>query len=56
MTVTSLGRATPAHEVASVTGYDGSGCDEVSAVISNVKMTSASPSSVTKTSYDIETS
>jgi hypothetical protein len=56
VTVTSLGRATPAHEVASVTGYDGSGCDEVSAVISNVKMTSASPSSVTKTSYDIETS
>ena len=56
VTVTSVGRATPADPVASVTGYDGSGCDEVSAVISNVKMTSASPSSVTKTTYDIETS
>lgn len=56
VTVTSVGRATPAHEVASVTGYDGSGCDEVSAVISNVKMTKPSPSSVTKTTYDIETS
>ena len=56
VTVTSVGRATPADQVASVSGYDGSGCDEVSAVISNVKMTSASPSSVTKTTYDIETS
>ena len=56
VTVTSVGRATPADQVASVSGYDGSGCDEVAAVISNVKMTSASPSSVTKTTYDIETS
>jgi hypothetical protein len=56
VTVMSVDSATPADPVASVTGYDGSGCDEVSAVISNVKMTSASPSSVTKTTYDIETS
>ena len=50
-----VGRATSADPVASTTGYDASGCDDVSVVISNVKMTSASPSSVTKTTYDIAT-
>ena len=56
VTVTHVGRASPAHPNVTEPGYDGSGCDEVSAVISNVKMTSPSPSSVTKTTYDIETS
>jgi hypothetical protein len=56
VTVTHVGTATPAHPNLTEAAYDGSGCDEASAVISNVKMTSASPSSVTKTTYDIETS
>jgi hypothetical protein len=56
VTVTFVGRAKPATPIAQELGYDGSGCDDVSVVISNVKQTSASPSSVTKTTYDITTS
>jgi hypothetical protein len=52
VTVTSAGTATRANDAVEP-NVDVSGCDEASAVISNVKQTSPTPRSVTRTDYRI---
>ena len=54
VSVTPAGTATPSGDAAA-SNLDLSGCDAASAVISNVKLTAATPSSITRTDYTIET-
>jgi hypothetical protein len=54
VSVTPIGTATRSDDAAR-SGLDLSGCDAASAVISNVKMTAATPSSITRTDYTIAT-
>jgi hypothetical protein len=54
VSVTPVGTATRSAEAAA-SNLDLSGCDAASVVISNVKRTAASPSSITRTDYTIET-
>jgi hypothetical protein len=54
VTVQPVGEATQSSDANAT--VDTSGCDEASVVISNVKMTSPSPTTVTKTTYSITTS
>jgi hypothetical protein len=55
ITVTTLGAATGSIGVTTTMDYDASGCDEVTAVISNVAETSTSPTSRTTTHFTIST-
>jgi hypothetical protein len=52
VTVTPVGTATSSVDAA-LAGVDLSGCDEASAVISNVKLTDPTPRSITRTDYTI---
>jgi len=54
VSVTPVGTATKSGDAAA-SGLDLSACDAASAVISNVKLTAATPSSITRTRYTIET-
>ena len=54
VSVTPAGTATPSGDAAA-SNLNLSGCDAASAVISNVKLTAATPSSITRTDYTIET-
>jgi hypothetical protein len=56
LTVTSLGTATQASAVTTSTDFDASGCDQATAVISNIKTTSASPTTKTSSGFTISTS
>lgn len=51
VTVTSAGTATSTKDA--VRSIDAGGCDEATVVVSNVKQTSATPSSVTTTNYTV---
>lgn len=53
LTVTDMGTATQGNPV-SLTNYDPSGCNEVTAVVSNVEMTKATPTSKTASSYTVD--
>ena len=53
VTVQPVGKATLANDASA--SVDTSACDQASAVISNVKMTSPSPKAITKTTYTITT-
>ena len=55
VTVTSLGTASQSAGVTTTTDYDASGCDQATAVISNVRETSTSPATRTLTGFDIST-
>ncbi|HET6713659.1 MAG TPA: hypothetical protein VFI59_08115 [Actinomycetota bacterium] len=54
VSVRPIGTATRS-DAAARSGLDLSGCDAASAVISNVKMTAATPTSITRTDYTIAT-
>ena len=55
ITVTDLGTAAVSSPVATTVDFDASGCDEATAVISNVRETSPSPASRTNTGFTIAT-
>lgn len=55
VTVTPVGNATAATPIATTVDYDASGCDHVTAVISNVQETSTSPRTRTNTGFTIST-
>ena len=54
LTVDDLGVATTSSPVTTSSQFDTSGCDDASAVISNVAMTQASPTSKTTSAYTID--
>ncbi len=53
LTITPLGTAS-AGNLVSVGAYSTTGCNEVTAVVSNVRMTKASPRSKTTTTYEVD--
>ena len=55
ITVTSLGTATEATGVSTTVDFVASACDEATAVVSNIKTTSATPVSKTTTGFTIST-
>lgn len=55
ITVTDLGTAMDASPVATTVDFDASGCNQATAVISNVRETSPSPASRTNTGFTIAT-
>jgi hypothetical protein len=55
ITVTPLGTATQSSPITTTTDYDASGCDHVTAVISNVRETSSAPPSRTTSGFTLST-